>query len=159
MRQFSFEIKKVFIQSALLAGFILINACTFSPTNSSTNSPTSSATSQPVDPLKNTKHLVTQGHKSLYENGAFHVPNTSIRLIPPGPSAMEFAGELLGISARQSLTTSLKNAADSFSVVSVGTKNTFKVSQAMYKGGEDFSAWVTQNSRPGSVLLLSLIHI
>ena len=30
------------------------------------------------DPLKNTKHLVVEGHKSLYQNGAFHIPNTSL---------------------------------------------------------------------------------
>ena len=39
---------------------------------------------RPDDPLKYSKKLVAEGHLSLYENGAFHVPNTSISLIPPG---------------------------------------------------------------------------
>ena len=44
------------------------------------------------DPLKHTKTLVLEGHRSLYNNGAFQVPNTSIRLIPAGPSALELDG-------------------------------------------------------------------
>ena len=54
------------------------------------------------DPLRNTKKLIADGHISLYRNGAFQVPNTSISLIPPGPSTLEFVKELAGIRAKQS---------------------------------------------------------
>ncbi len=140
MRILTLEFKKTFIQSIFTVMFFLLSACTASPTQ---------------DPLKNTKHLVIEGHKSLYKNGAFQVPNTTVRLIPPGPSAAEFAGELLGLNARESLTTSLKNAADSFTVVSVGTQKTYELSKGVYKGGNKFSNWVTEHSRPGSMLLMS----
>ena len=143
MSEFNGQLKTAFLKKSILAMFLLLSACTSSPSSDSVS-----------DPLKNTKHLVVQGHKSLYENGAFHVPNTSIRLIPPGPSAMEFAGELMGINARQSLTTSLNKAAESFTVVSVGTQKTYTLSKAFYEGGDKFSNWVTQHSRPGSMLLL-----
>src|SRR6185369_1380560 len=81
------------------------------------------------DPLQNTKKLVAEGHVSLYKNGAFRVPNTSISLIPPGPSALEFVQELSGMRARQSFETSVKKAADSVYVVSEGTKLTYNVSK------------------------------
>jgi len=107
------------------------------------------------DPLKNTKQLVVKGHKSLYENGAFHIPNTSMSLIPAGPSAWEFAKELGGVRAGQALSTSLKNARDSVTVVSVGTKKTYEFSEDIYDGGNEFASWVTDHSRPGSMLLMS----
>jgi hypothetical protein len=107
------------------------------------------------DPLKNTKQLVSRGHKSLYENGAFHVPNTSMSLIPAGPSAVEFALELGGIKAKQSFFTSLKNARDSVTVVSVGTQKTYDISKNIYDGANNFGTWVTDYSRPGSMLLLN----
>ncbi len=106
------------------------------------------------DPLKNTKKLVSQGHKSLYENGAFHIPNTSMSLIPAGPGAFEFAMELGGFRARQSFMTSVKNAADSVTVVSVGTEKTYRFSKDIFDGGNEFAGWVTDHSRPGSMLLM-----
>jgi hypothetical protein len=75
------------------------------------------ATTQPDDPLKHTKKLVWEGHRSLYNNGAFQVPNTTIRLIPAGPSALELAMELVGIRARQSFLLSLQRARDSVYIV------------------------------------------
>ncbi len=107
------------------------------------------------DPLQNTKQLAKKGHKSLYENGAFHIPNTSMSLIPAGPSAVSFAMELGGVKAGQSFTTSLKNAMDSVTVVSVGTQKTYQLSGDIYNGGNDFASWVTDHSRPSSMLLLN----
>ena len=109
----------------------------------------------PKDELfKNTKKLVVGGHKSLYENGAFHIPNTSISLIPAGPDAGEFAAELFGIRARQSLLESIKNAADSVQIVSIGTEKTYNLSEDIYSGGKQFADTVTQYSRPGGMLLM-----
>lgn len=107
------------------------------------------------EPLfKNTKKLVTQGHKSLYENGAFHIPNTSISLIPAGPSATEFALDLAGIRATQSFKQSLNNAADSVQIVSIGTRKTYEFSENIYDASQAFSDKVTEFSRPGGVLLM-----
>ena len=36
------------------------------------------------DPLQNTKKLVKEGHATLYNNGAFEIPMTTIHIIPPG---------------------------------------------------------------------------
>ena len=39
------------------------------------------------DPLQNTKKLAAEGHATLYNNGAFEIPMTTIHIIPPGPGA------------------------------------------------------------------------
>ena len=112
--------KQVLFNILSVVFVFILSACASTPTQD--------------DPLKNTKKLVTQGHKSLYENGAFHIPNTSISLIPAGPDAVEFAMELGGLRAKQSFMTSLKNAADSVSVVSVGTQKTYQFSKGIFDG-------------------------
>jgi len=136
------------LQITLTALTLLLSACATTTKQDVTSDVTQ-------DPLRNTKQLVVKGHKSLYENGAFHIPNTSMSLIPAGPSAWEFAKELGGVRAGQALSTSLKNARDSVTVVSVGTKKTYEFSEDIYDGGNEFANWVTDHSRPGSMLLMS----
>jgi len=106
------------------------------------------------DPLKNTKKLVTEGHVSLYRNGAFRVPNTSISLIPAGPDALEFAGELAGMRAYQSMETSIKNAADSVYIVSEGTKFTYRISKSMSEKTNAGADAIRTFSRENSTLLV-----
>lgn len=106
------------------------------------------------DPLKYTKKLVVQGHVSLYQNGAFRVPNTSISLIPAGPSALEFVGELAGMRARQSLETSIKNAADSVYIVSEGTKLTYRVSKSVKETADAGADAIRKLTRENSTLLV-----
>ena len=113
------------------------------------------ATMQPDDPLKHTKKLVSEGHRSLYNNGAFQVPNTSIRLIPPGPSALELAMELVGIRARQSFLLSLQRARESVYIVSEGTQLTWRVGKGMHEATSQVASEIQQLSREGSTLLIS----
>lgn len=127
----------------LLLSFLwvsLISACAVSPTN---------------DPLKNTRHLVVEGHKSLYQNGAFQVPNTQLSLIPPGPSALEFAQELAGLKARQSFLTSIQNAKDSVQIISIGSQKTYQFSKDIFDGSNEFADKIREFSRPNSILLLN----
>jgi len=115
------------------------------------------ATTAPLkdDPLKNTKKLVTEGHVSLYQNGAFRVPNTSISLIPAGPTALEFVTELAGMRARQSMEKSIRNAADSVYIVSEGTKITYRVSKGMSETTNSGADAIRKLSREKSMLLVS----
>lgn len=106
------------------------------------------------DPLKNTKKLVAEGHVSLYKNGAFRVPNTSISLIPPGPSALEFVQELSGMRARQSFETSIEKAAASVYVVSEGTKLTYKVSKNISSESGARADAIRRFTRENSTLLV-----
>ena len=59
------------------------------------------STQDPDDPLKNSKKLIKEGHKSLYNNGAFEVKGSSIKLIPP------FAGHQ-DLTLRHSLTAIMR---------------------------------------------------
>lgn len=106
------------------------------------------------DPLKNTKKLVKEGHSNLYHNGAFRVPNTSIYLIEPGPSAIDFIKELAGLRAKQALFTSLKKASESVVIVSKGTDLTFKLAKAERKAGNDVADYIRTQSRPGATLIM-----
>jgi hypothetical protein len=79
------------------------------------------------DPLKYTKKLVAEGHSSLYNNGAFEVPNTKIKLIPPGPDAVALASELAGVRAPQAFEKSWKNAAESVTIIADGTNKSYEL--------------------------------
>jgi hypothetical protein len=106
------------------------------------------------DPLRNTKKLVTEGHASLYQNGAFRVPNTSISLIPPGPSTLEFVRELAGMRARQSFETSIMNAADSVYIVSEGAKITYDLAKNINSAGNAGAGEIRKYTRENSTLLV-----
>lgn len=107
------------------------------------------------DPLQYTKKLVREGHGSLYNNGAFQVPRTEIRLIPAGPDTLELAGELMGLRARDSFTKALRNAADSVQVVAEGTKFTYRTAGKMHEGTEEAVSAIQSMSRESSTLILS----
>ncbi len=106
------------------------------------------------DSLKNTKKLVKQGHSDLYHNGAFKVPNTSICLIEPGPSAWEFVKELSGLRAKESLFTALKKASESVVIVSKGTELTFKLAKAEREAGNDAADYIRSRTRPGTIQVM-----
>lgn len=106
------------------------------------------------DPLKNTRRLVKEGHADLYHNGAFNVPNTSIYLIEPGPTAWEFVKELAGLKAAQSLRTSLKKASESVYIVSKGTDLTFRIAKTERKAGSDAADYIRNHTRPGATLIM-----
>src|SRR5574341_2290367 len=106
------------------------------------------------DPLQNTRKLVVEGHASLYNNGAFRVPNTSISLIPPGPSTLEFVSELAGMRARQYFETSVKNASESVYIVSEGTKLTANLSKNISSGSNTGAGAIKGFTRENSTLLV-----
>ena len=95
-------------------------ACTHSP--------------QQQDPLRNTKKLAAEGHATLYNNGAFQVPTTTIHLIPPGPSALELAGELAGMRALQSFQESVKHARESVNLAKAGVERSMSAAGTINRG-------------------------
>jgi len=114
----------------------------------------SCATTGPDDPLRNTKKLAREGHVSLYNNGAFRVPRTSISLIPPGPSTMELAGEMAGVRAKESFVKAVRNAADSVYIVSEGTKTSYRWASGIHEGSGDLADAIRKYSRENSRLLV-----
>ena len=109
------------------------------------------------DPLKNTKKLAREGHLSLYRNGAFNVPSTSITLIPPAPSTYEFATELMGLRARESFLLALKRASESVYIVSEGAELTFSVAENIKIGsfsGQTRSGGFRRKAAPSLYIVL-----
>lgn len=114
----------------------------------------SCATSETTDdPLKHTRKLVVEGHLSLYNNGAFHVPQTSIRLIPPGPSAMELAGELMGVRSRQAFLLALSRATESITILAEGTTISYHMAQGVHQATDTLTREIAQAARENSTLL------
>ncbi len=114
----------------------------------------SCATPNPADdPLKHTKKLVVEGHLSLYNNGAFHVPQTSIRLIPPGPDAWELAGSLMGLRARQAFLLALTKAKESVTILAEGTTFSFRMAQGIHQATDTLTGEIAKATRENSTLL------
>lgn len=91
------------------------------------------------DPLQNTRKLAAEGHATLYNNGAFEVPMTTIHIIPPGPSALGLASEMAGMRARQSFQESIKHARESVGFAQAGIEKTEQAALAV-KQGTDYMA-------------------
>ena len=106
------------------------------------------------DPLKYSRKLIKQGHTSLYNNGAFKVPFTEIKLIPAGKSAKDTALELMGFHARQSLLQSLQNAAESIYIVPAGTKLSLKYAKNIQRGGKQLATGVSDFTRAKGTMLI-----
>lgn len=98
-------------------------------------------------------HKASSAFQAEYERSG-EEPNTSITLIPAGPSAMDFALELGGMRARQSLETSLRNAADSVYIVSEGTKLTYRISKDMSDAANSGADAIRTRTRENSTLLV-----
>lgn len=115
---------------------------------------TGCAATKTQDPLQQSKKLVREGHASLYNNGAFGVPQTSIRLIPSGPSTLDMTAQLMGTRAREAFLRSLKNARDSVSVVSEGTTLTFRSAKGMHEATDRTMEELRRFVRDNSTLLI-----
>lgn len=126
---------------AVLLAAIMLGSCTTTETAD--------------DPLKHTKKLVVEGHVSLYNNGAFRVPQTSIRLIPPGPSAWELAGSLMGLRARQAFLLALSKAKESVTILAEGTTLSFHVAQGIHGATDTLTDKIKNAARENSTLLAS----
>ena len=93
----------------------------------------SSTADKRSDPMKNSKQLIGEGHRSLYNNGAFKVPGTSIHLIPAGPSTLAFASELAGLKARQSFQLSIQHAREALSLAPKGSRRAITIANSIRK--------------------------
>lgn len=106
------------------------------------------------DPLGNSKKLIREGHKSLYKNGALKVPHTRVKLIAPGPDAIEFGLGLVKINARQSLLMALNDVTSSYDFMKIGVAKSLKGAEVVYKTGADISKKVHDQTIKDSVYLV-----
>jgi hypothetical protein len=111
-----------------------------------------SCAQQPVaDPLQNTKKLAAQGHATLYRNGAFQVPMTTIHLIPAGPDALDLALSMAGMRASQSFQESIQHARESVDFAAAGVNKSIAaggaVNQATNRAAESTREVTTLGGR------------
>lgn len=113
-----------------------------------------SCAQQPAkDPLQNTKKLAREGHATLYENGAFEVPMTTIHIIPPGPSALGLASELAGWRARQSFQESIKHARESGALARAGIEKSKQAGQVVQQGTSSLAGEARGVTRYGAQMV------
>ena len=112
------------------------------------------ASKSPDDPLKHSKHLILDGHKSLYENGAISIPFTKIKLIPPGPTPMEVAKEFIGVKAKLSFRQALNNALESVYIIPGGTAYAYDLSEKIFDKSMELSNQMSDTTRDGSIWLV-----
>lgn len=101
------------------------------------------------DPLQNTRKLAAEGHATLYNNGAFEVPMTTIHIIPPGPSALDLASEMAGLRARQSFQESIKHARESVDFARAGVEKSETAALAMKQGTTEIAGGAREVTRFG----------
>ncbi len=111
--------------------------------------------SQPVqdDPLRNTKKLVKEGHATLYQNGAFQVPMTTIMLIPPGPDAFSLASELAGMRAAQSFRLSLQHAREAAGLARAGVQKSVDLAKDIHQGTQEVADAGRETAKVGVKVL------
>lgn len=113
-----------------------------------------SCSSRPDDPLKNTKKLIKEGHASLYENGAFAIPSTKIKLIPPGPDAVNLAKELTGLKAKESFLNYLNEIKNSTVVIFEGTKSSYKFASKVDKAISGSLSGLGSSFKENSIVIM-----
>jgi hypothetical protein len=81
------------------------------------------------DPLKNTKSLAVKGHTSLYENGAFQIPHTSVKLIPSWDESMSLSTHLGLYSSKASFRVAVSQIKESVLFVKKGAVKSYQASK------------------------------
>ncbi|MBI2519572.1 MAG: hypothetical protein HYV97_04120 [Bdellovibrio sp.] len=109
---------------------------------------------QEQDPLQYTKKHWGE-HVSLYKNGAFQVPMTTVKLIPPGPDTFEFFTMAVGIKARDSFLLALENAASSVNIVKTGTVKSMKLAGGIYKTTTEITGNIATKTWNDSIYIIS----
>lgn len=107
------------------------------------------------DPLKNSKRVIANGHKSLYYNGAFEVPGTSLKFIPPFAEAEIYIyGQRVQL-AKEAFVDNWKRARESYVVLKTGTSYSKEVSKFMAALGFEAAKKIHHSiTKPGIVLLV-----
>lgn len=107
------------------------------------------------DPLKNSRKLINDGHATLYNNGAFQIPTTKIKLIPAAPEPLELAKELSGVKARESFFKYLNEVQSSVVTVWEGGKKTYHFSKKVDRNVSHTLSTVGRSLSKNSSLVLS----
>lgn len=107
------------------------------------------------DPLKNSKKLIKEGHKSLYRNGAFEVKGTSIKLIPPfAESEVFILGHRVGL-AKQAFSENVKKAGESVYILKEGTEISMKTAGKVSDKGNEINQYIYDSGTKSGIYIIS----
>jgi hypothetical protein len=106
------------------------------------------------DPLKNSKKLIKDGHKSLYFQGAVPLAGTSIKFIPPMEEGEIYIyGRRVGF-AKEEFSKAFNKAKESVIVVKEGTKASWSVANDVSTTGNDAVNYLQENTTlPGIYIM------
>ncbi|PJZ83022.1 hypothetical protein [Leptospira harrisiae] len=110
------------------------------------------------DPLKNTKKLALEGHKSLYYQGAFPVKGTSIKFIPPfHESTIYVMDQRIGFAGEE-FSRSVLKAQESVVIIKDGTKMSWSTAGKLSAGGESVVQYLNENAtKPGLFIMYASV--
>ena len=104
--------------------------------------------------LKNSKKLIIQGHKTLYNNGAFKLPHSSVKLIPAGPEVFNLSSQLVKGGAKDAFFLSLSKAKESYHIIKKGSLKSYQVSKKGAQAWANMTNQIKKNTRKNSVWLI-----
>ena len=114
------------------------------------------STQDPDDPLKNSKKLIKQGHKSLYYNGAFEVKGTSIKLIPSFAEGEIFLYGYRAGLAKQAFSENVQKAAESVYILKEGTEISLRTAGKVSKAGEEVNQYIYDSGTKGGIYIIAI---
>ncbi|GBF52047.1 hypothetical protein LPTSP4_35850 [Leptospira ryugenii] len=106
------------------------------------------------DPLRNSKKLIGEGHKSLYFQGAVPIAGTSIKFIPPMEEGEIFIlGRRVGF-AKAEFSKAILKAKESVVVIKEGTKKSWSLADDISEGGDDLTKSIYEHTtKPGLYIM------
>lgn len=106
------------------------------------------------DPLIYSKKLISEGHKSLYHNGAFQIPYSTVKFIPAAPSTIGLVTEMSGLKARESFMLSVEKAKESFVIIKKGSLKSHEMSKTAADQWLKIADYIGTNSKKNSLWLI-----
>ncbi|MBU1068844.1 hypothetical protein KJ975_04665, partial [Myxococcota bacterium] len=107
------------------------------------------------NPVKHSGELARRGHLDLYNNGAFRIPATEVKIIPPGSTPLELAKEFIGIKARDGFLMAIKEAAGSVYVLADGARLSLTTAQTITSEGTALANLIRSSTRRDGVIIIS----
>ncbi|MCZ8157528.1 MAG: hypothetical protein O9264_15505 [Leptospira sp.] len=106
------------------------------------------------DPLKNSKKLIREGHKSLYYQGAVPIAGTSIKFIPPMEEGEIYIYGKKFKFAKEEFSKAITKASESIIVIKNGTKYSWSLADDVSKSGNEAVNYIEQNATlPGIYIM------
>ncbi len=107
------------------------------------------------NPVKHSGELARRGHIDLYNNGAFRIPATEVKIIPPGSTPLELAREFIGLKARDGFLMAIKEAAGSVYVLADGARLSLTAARTLTTEGTALANLIRSSTREDGVIIIS----